>query len=45
MQYFDPDDTAVETPADEFAQWRRAEQAATSAEGKKRAQYFQECYK
>jgi hypothetical protein len=30
MQYFDADDIAVETPADEFSFWRRAEQAAIS---------------
>lgn len=45
IQYFDGEDIAVETPLDEFSFWRRAEQAAISAESKKKAQYFQECYK
>jgi hypothetical protein len=35
----------VDTPFDEFNYWKKTEELATSAEAKKRTQYFQECYK
>ena len=39
------DDFTVDTPGDEFNYWKRMEENATSPDAKKKAQYFQECYK
>lgn len=39
------DDVNIETPREEFNFWQRAEQTATNPESKKKALYFQECYK
>lgn len=45
MQKIDQDENVVDAPSDQFNYWKKAEQLATGAEAKKRAQYFQECYK
>jgi len=39
------DETKVDTPGDEFNYWKRMEEKAINPEAKKKAQYFQDCYK